>query len=215
MSTRLPIVCIEGPSAAGKSTVAQYLVEHYGYHVIPEVNELFRGAQREGKNWYLERQVDRYQQAMAKSVAGACVVLDGDPFQPLWYNWIYPGYEPLAQVIAFYRNAIKADIIAFPDFYVVLQVPVEQLTQQKRSDGTRQRRNFDRHLEMITPQCRYFEKLKVHGSVKVEMMANTNVGDTASRIVEHVKTTRLVSEGAALLDASSAWLMKNRPAPRV
>lgn len=215
MSARALIICLEGPSAVGKSTVARHLADNHGFLIVPEVNELFRNERRDGDDWYLQRQVDRYALSITAAASGQVVVLDGDPFQPLWYNWVYPEHEPFGHVAAFYREAIKAGVLAFPDIYAVLQVPIEGLAARKTGDGTRRRRNFERHLQMITPQRRYFEQLGAHGLTKVELMANINVEDTALKITQMVKGTPAMSESARLLSIAADWLARNRPADAI
>jgi hypothetical protein len=44
------------------------------------------------------------------------VVLDGDVFQPLWYNWTFPsvGFRPLDCLVAFYRPMVRAGWSGFP-----------------------------------------------------------------------------------------------------
>jgi len=212
MSAQAPIICLEGPSAVGKSTVAQHLASTHGYVVIPEVNELFRNEQRDGEDWYLKRQVDRYAQSVRSAATGQAVVLDGDPFQPLWYNWVYPEYEPLAHVVAFYREAIDAGAIAFPSIYAVLQSPIELLLTRKIGDGARRRRNFDRHLQMIAPQRRFFEQLGNSGLTKVEFVMNNDAEVSALKIAQMEQNAARASESAQLLTIASDWLSRNHPA---
>jgi hypothetical protein len=211
MTALAPIICLEGPSAVGKSTVARRLADGHGYLVIPEVNELFQNEKRSGDDWYLRRQIDRYAQATSAAASGQPVVLDGDPFQPLWYNWIYPEYGPLPHVIAFYRDAIDAGTIAFPGMYAVLQASNECLTIRRAGDAARRRRNFDRHLQMIAPQRRYFEQLGASGFTKVEVIENVDAEDVALKIVEAARSATAVSESAQLLTIASNWLSKNHP----
>jgi len=82
-----PIICFEGPSGIGKTTMGKLLSDIY--NIVPEVNQLFERKDKEPKYWYHERQVERYElctKAKSKSI------LDGDIFQPIWYNWVcnYP-----------------------------------------------------------------------------------------------------------------------------
>ena len=211
MTALAPIVCLEGPSAVGKSTVARHLADGHGYLVIPEVNELFQNEKRSGDDWYLQRQIARYAQATSAAASGQPVVLDGDPFQPLWYNWVYPEYGTLTHVVAFYRDAIDAGAIAFPDMYAVLQASIEHLTIRKAGDTTRRRNNFERHLQMIAPQRRYFEQLGVSGFTKVEWIENIDAESAAFKIVKAAQRATAVSESAQLLSITSDWLNKNHP----
>lgn len=211
MSTRGPIICLEGPSAVGKSTVARCLAERHGYQVIPEVNVLFQNEKRESDDWYLQRQIDRYARSIALATSGRAVILDGDPFQPLWYNWVYPEYGPLAHVTAFYREAINAGAIAFPDRYVVLQAPTDHLAARKTGDDMRRRHNFDRHLQMVEPQRRYFEQFGAQGFTRVEFIDNVDAEDTALRIANMVLNAEAATESARLLSIMADWLGRNHP----
>jgi hypothetical protein len=78
----MTIVYFEGPSAVGKTTSAQVLRASNGIEVVPDVAALFERPSDESADWYLERQVERWQLALQSSV-DRDVVLDGDPFQPL------------------------------------------------------------------------------------------------------------------------------------
>lgn len=188
----------------GKSTLARYLEEHFGFLRIPEVNELFRETRREGPTWYFDRQLDRYGLAASAGRAGRSAVLDGDPFQPLWYNWIYPEFGPVADAVRYYSNSIADARIAFPDCYVVLAAPPKALKDRKDGDDTRRRSNFERHLKMIEAQRRYFTALrdKAHGTVR--FLDNIRIEETAERIAG--LTDRSSVRSADALSLISDWL---------
>ena len=209
--TRHPIVCLEGPSAAGKSAIAHHLSEHVGYAVIPEVNVRFRGRARKGANWYFERQIDRYQEALAHNDDGGRAVLDGDPFQPLWYNWIYRDFGPLERVIDFYQRAIDHQRIRFPDLYVIIQASVADLATRRANDISRRRRNFDRHLQMIAPQRSYFEQLRSFDIVEVEFVENHDVISSAMKVAQWAQQSCAREGTTHQLSALSAFLRTNAP----
>jgi thymidylate kinase len=155
------IVCLEGPSAVGKTTAARTLAQAGKAIAIGEVNAIFSRPQRAPDTWYLERQVDRWQRALEAERTSPLVILDGDPFQPLWYNWIYPedGLSSLSELEDFYRPRIVSGELGFPDGYVILSASREELEKRRASDRTRSRRHFEKHLRLIEPQQRYFRAL--------------------------------------------------------
>ncbi len=164
------IICLEGPSAVGKTTTCSALVEQNAY-VVPEVNALFERPAQTSADWYLERQVERWEIAQEHSTNGRLVILDGDVFQPLWYNWSFgfAEYQPLDTLSAFYRPCVEAGLIGFPDHYVHLFIDENELRLRKAADQTRSRRGFEPNLRLLQTQPRYFEMLsglmpgRVHG----------------------------------------------------
>ena len=165
------IICLEGPSAVGKTTTCAALAAQKNASVVPEVNALFERPAQAPADWYLERQVERWEIAQKHSANDRLVVLDGDVFQPLWYNWSFgfAKYQPLDALTDFYRPRIEAGVIGFPDHYVHLFIDENALRLRKEADQTRSRRGFDSHLRLLQTQPRYFEVLsglmpsRVHG----------------------------------------------------
>lgn len=154
----MTILCIEGPSAAGKTTLARALVQRIGAVAVPEVNQLFQRRPDEAPGWYLERQLDRWRLACEADAAGKVAVLDGDVLQPLWYGWTYgfPQPHPLPDLLAFYRPLMASGDLGMPHAYVVLECPADELLRRRQADPTRSRRNFERHLQLVGPQSAYF-----------------------------------------------------------
>lgn len=119
----MPILCFEGPSAVGKTTTAAALTAAAGAYIVPEVHFLFERPEHEAPEWYVERQVDRWQLATAAAQRHPLVVLDGDPYQPLWYNWAFnfAGWQELDFLEAFYRPRLARGELSFPDRYIVFR----------------------------------------------------------------------------------------------
>jgi hypothetical protein len=135
--------------------------ERIGAAVIPEVWALFERPRDEGAFWYLERQLDRWRMATEATATHGIAVLDGDPFQPLWYRWAY-GYSEtlsLSATIAFLREAIVSRRLAFPNRYFLLRVSEPELRARKQSDASRSRRSFEKHVALLRHQPRYFATL--------------------------------------------------------
>lgn len=180
----MTITCLEGPSAVGKTTVAKALNQMHGFERIPEVNEIFVRPQNESEFWYLERQVDRWKLATERSMANNNVLLDGDPFQPVWYNPVYPEKElqPIHLVLEFYINAVAAGEISAPNKYYLLTSSEEKLMERKRNDKSRTRSGFDDNLRFIQPQLCYFRSFDEISPGIVSFQAS----DYTQRLVDEI-----------------------------
>ncbi len=160
------ILAFEGAPGVGKSTLAAHFAS-CGIPVIAEANLLFSRPNPEPPTWYLERQCERWQRATQSPTT----ILDGDPFQPLWFNWAFPEAtaQSLSFVIDFYRETITQNRIAFPHRYVFLTLPeslrAERMLQRElaRNLGEdRARQKTARYAKLVEPQSRYFHALANH-----------------------------------------------------
>lgn len=161
------ILAIEGAPGVGKSAVAAELA-HAGAFVVPEVNLLFARPSAEPPDWYVERQAARWEMARLKSLAGVTAVLDGDPFQPLWFNWVFAGgkWPSWSQALDQYRALVLARRISFPDRYVFLSVDEavrrERMLAREGARGLgeeRAREKTERYARLVEPQQRFFRAL--------------------------------------------------------
>lgn len=205
MKTDSITICFEGPSAVGKSTVAQLLSD--SFLVVPEVNLMYQRPPTPSHFWYFERQLDRYALCTQNPQNS---ILDGDVFQPVWYNWIY-GYPPsnpsLEETTSFYRDALKNNQIAYPDIYVVFEAEVDQLVSRKEHDDSRQRRNFEKHLDMIEPQHKYFSFLQNNTDIRVVFCRNDEPNSTAKEIRAAIQSLEIPSiDQEATFDKIISWL---------
>jgi hypothetical protein len=209
----MPIVCLEGPSAVGKTTAASALAAA-GAYVVPEVNELFSRPAGEAPEWYLERQVERW--TMAARAPGLAI-LDGDPFQPLWYNWSYgfDGWQSLDELAAFYRPRILRGDINFPDLYVILGAPAGVLRARKEGDATRRRHGFDAHLRFIEPQRRYFAAMQSFAPARVRFADALPVAETVQLVSAAAREAVREERPAELFDRMVGWLRGNDPSALV
>lgn len=206
----MPIICLEGASAVGKTTVSTYLHDNFDVYVVPEVNLLFERKPDEPKFWYFEKQVERWQIAVKATEKYEIVILDGDSFQPLWYNWSYDFDfgDPFEEITWFYRGKLAAGEIDFPDRYFILNIETDELRKRKKNDTSRTRKNFERHLRFIQPQIEYFSFIKSINKNLVEFIENTRVEKTSEKVINSIREdfdhNRYSS--LALFDEVENWL---------
>jgi hypothetical protein len=210
----MPILCLEGPSAVGKSTTARTLADTGTAAVVGEVNELFARPTQPSPDWYLERQLDRWTRAVTALKGTALAVLDGDPFQPLWYTWVYSeeGWSPVAELVRFYRPRLQTGELGLPDGYILLQTNPMELQKRRDADENRRRHNFDKHLRLVEPQLRYFNMLGdlCPGYVSVVDAGTTSdVVGVVESIGRGVATRHLPS--VEMFDRAVEWLSENEP----
>ncbi|TCD22952.1 hypothetical protein E0D86_10000 [Pseudomonas sp. IC_126] len=180
----MTIVCIEGASSVGKTTVCRILEAEFGFTRVPEVNELYARSSEESPSWYFERQVDRWEMANEVSSSGGSAILDGDPFQPVWYNWIFSdlGLQSIDAVLSFYCEKLNAGTIRLPDKYYLLTAGEIELRRRKESDPSRSRSNFEMHLRLIEPQLAYFAAMNEGAPGLVSIMESIDSKNLAKLI---------------------------------
>ncbi len=148
------IIVVEGISASGKST---WCARHGGSHVVPENGRLDgapdRVADPQGAAaFWAERNVDRWQQALAVERATGYAVCDTDPLK-LHYVWCLwrigeASDRDWSLELAATRQTIADGRIGFADLYLVADTDVETARRQAMTDTARHRRNFDRHARL-------------------------------------------------------------------
>ena len=212
----MPIICFEGPSAVGKTTLAQRLADTRDAIVIPEVNLLFSRPSDPSLTWYFERQVERWPLALAAAQSHELVILDGDPFQPFWYNWAYryTGWAALDALVAFYEPQIVQGALSFPDRYLLLAANEQQLRERRAADATRQRRSFEYHLGFVGPQHAYFAALQQSQPERVVMIASADRETTLERTqtaLQDVPPPLTLSQSLSVFHTLVAWLRTHEP----
>ena len=203
----MPVLCLEGPSAVGKTTIAAALASQRSARVVPEVNVLFERPQDAPPAWYLDRQAERWTLATDAARDHRLVLLDGDPFQPLWYNWAYgfAGWQSLDALGAFYRPRIVRGEMRFPDRYVVFGASEDALRERKTSDRARRRGGFEAHLRFIGPQRRYFEAMETLSPGQVRFLDARTVEESACAVEALAGDIEAERHPVALID----WLRRH------
>jgi thymidylate kinase len=210
------ILCLEGPSAVGKTTLAAALARACGAEIVAELSAESPPS-HDAAQWFAEKDVARWNRARALTSRAPFVILDGDPFKGLWYNWIYAadGWPRVEATAALYRERVRQGTLAFPDLYVLLQATEAQLRQRRAGDPTRTRRNFEKHLALIEPQRRYFAALNDAEPGRV-LFLETADQDTLAPAVRDAVTALGSSDmdDSLLLERLIDWVLTQRaPTP--
>ncbi|GEK58182.1 hypothetical protein CHL76_08490 [Marinococcus halophilus] len=209
----MSIICLEGISAVGKTTTAEELAHTTNVCVIPEVNLLFERPRKSSNTWYLERQVERWCLAEEKLKDYETVILDGDVFQPLSYNWCFDFQiynQSLDFISEFYQKAIQAGRIQFPHKYFYLYANETNLRWRKENDQTRTRKNFEKHTGISQSHQRYYEALNQFrpGYVKLLEAASSK---EAAKVVFHQRPLAAKDlNPEILLQNITRWLKENK-----
>ena len=210
------IIAFEGASAVGKSTTCRELERNYGAFIIPEVNVLFERPRNEHRTWYFEKQVERWNMAVQKSHQYEIVILDGDIYQPLSYNWCFHFdifNQPLSLIENFYKEKLIKREIGFPDQYFYLYTNDEELRKRKEFDETKSRRNFEKHLHISKAFQRYYENLNTVADGYCNLIEAKSVKSNELEIVKSVKGLNVCEErrfDVSRLDSITKWLKENR-----
>lgn len=180
-------------------------------YIVPEVNALFARPVEASPNWYMECQAARWEIAQKQQEQNGLVVLDGDVFQPLWYNWAFAGYQNLETLSEFFRPRIEAGLLGFPDHYFCLLTSEDELRRRREADQTRTRRNFDAHLRLIQAQPRYFGAMSRLAPGMVHPVEAESVETNTTRIRDKIAVPSVNPPSAlSLFDGLMEWLRSSK-----
>ncbi|MBU6957861.1 hypothetical protein KRR23_08900 [Pseudomonas sp. CVAP len=148
------ILVVEGISASGKTT---WCAKHGGQHVIPEngrfENEPDRIKDSAGAAaFWAERNVDRWQTALAMEDIFSWALCDSDPLKLhyIWSLWqIGEASEHDWRIeLDATRETIAQGRIGFADCYIVGRIDPQLARERAKADTTRRRSRFELHVRL-------------------------------------------------------------------
>ncbi|WP_442600510.1 hypothetical protein [Paenibacillus sp. KN14-4R] len=168
-------ICIEGPSAVGKTTLCTRLQHEYDAFIIQEtiVKPIQGYSPREQAIYYLNRELARYKLSEEVNESHSLVVYDTDPFKSLWFNWAFSYIDCLSleELDDYYRKKMINKELSFLDLYIILKADDVELTQRRDNDLTRDRSEYEwvkQANEYRTYYYKYIESISPGSVVFIE-----------------------------------------------
>jgi len=157
------IVVVEGPSGAGKTTWCR---THAGANALlealPDHSTVPTEPEAAARFW-VERNVARWQEVLAREARDGLVVVDTDPFK-LHFVWTLFRTRQVSEVewttqrdVA--RDAFASERYALADLFLVSNIDDGTLRARRETDPSRTRRNFERHLLLRDSLLRWYSAI--------------------------------------------------------
>jgi hypothetical protein len=157
------IVVVEGPSGAGKTTWCR---THAGANALIEALPDHATVPTEPEaaaRFWVERNVARWEEVLAREARDGLVVVDTDPFK-LHFVWTLfrtgqaSEVEWTSQRDAA-RDAFASGRYALADVFLVSDVDDATLRARRDADPSRTRRNFERHVLLRDSLLRWYSAI--------------------------------------------------------
>jgi hypothetical protein len=154
------IIVVEGPSGAGKTTWCR---THGGANALLEALPDHATVPKEphaAAKFWVERNVARWEEVLAREARDGLVVVDTDPFK-LHYVWTLFRTGQVSEVEwALQRDAARhafaAGRYALADAFLVSNLDDATLRARREADRSRTRRNFERHVLLRDALLRWY-----------------------------------------------------------
>ena len=157
------IVVVEGPSGAGKTTWCR---THGGANALlealPDQATVPTEPEAAARFW-VERNVARWQEVLAREARDGLVVVDTDPFK-LHFVWTLFRTGQVSEVEwtsqrDAARDAFASGRYALADVFLVSDVDDATLRVRRDADPSRTRRNFERHVLLRDSLLRWYSAI--------------------------------------------------------
>ena len=180
------VICLEGCSAVGKTTLARALAARLGAPVFPELDATGAPLPPNAEPWFATRHAARSQAARAAAQQAGVAILDTDPLKGLWYNWMHTaeGWPDTTVVGPCYRQLIATGELSFPDLYIYLDADERQLAARRANDPSRSRRAFAKHLGARDLQRSYFSALRDVARDRVVFLETTDRDGLPDHVIQ-------------------------------
>lgn len=205
------IIALEGAPASGKTSTAEHLIRNGDGVRIPEISATFVRPDPESVVWSFQRQIDRWSLARRSDRDDGLVVLDGDPYRPVWSSWSDPDHSelPWQEVLGFFEDRQAA--AGVPRFYAYLIVETEEryrrIAARAVALGRDRSRAIAKHRAyemMLGPQKAFFAALGDAFPGFALRCDGTVPEVTARAIFAHAPPEPV--QTSAVLDFMRAWL---------
>lgn len=185
------LICLEGPSAVGKTSTCKLLESNNNAFIVKET--IFRPLEgcslREQALFYLRKEVERWKLAREKLADHPIVVMDSDPLKPLWFNWAFSFVKglPLSELDKFFRPFVSNGEMGYPDKYFVLTADEDELFRRRKEDKVRRRPEFEKLSCINEPRLRYYDYLSTIMPGVIERIEIVDIKKTYDRIRTTIK----------------------------
>lgn len=186
------ILVVEGISASGKTTWCSI---HGGRHVVAENGRFENEPDRAtdpvaAAAFWAERNVDRWQAALAMENTSAWALCDSDPLK-LHYIWTLwqigeASEDDWRLELDATRNTIAQGRIGFADRYIVARIDPDLARARAKADTSRRRGKFELHVRLQDALLSWYSAMelvlpgRVQFGFPAELPAVANPGERYS-----------------------------------